>query len=220
MSKFEPFTGRAFYLPGDDIDTDRIIPARFLRCVTFDGLGEHVFEDDRAQLQGEHPFDNVSNKGHTILVVGTNFGCGSSREHAVAALQRWGIKAIIGKITITPPEKPGEKPKVIPAFAPIFRGNATANGLLCLDVSPESHGILVANANMRNENHMHIDLTTMLISCQHFPAGETKVPCTMPSTDRDMLLQGTWDTTATLLEAGDAIEGRFADVPYLAPATT
>ena len=88
--KIITITESAFHLPGDDIDTDRIIPARFLRCVTFDGLGEHVFEDDRQQLKGSHPFDQPNNKGCKILIADVNFGCGSSREHAVAALQQGG----------------------------------------------------------------------------------------------------------------------------------
>jgi len=215
MNKFENVTLKAFYLPGDDIDTDRIIPARFLRCVTFEGLEENVFADDRAQLHGKHPFDQSENKQCGIMIADANFGCGSSREHAVAALQRWGIKVIIAKTVVIPSDDPKKDPKVIPAFAAIFRGNATANGLVCLDVSPEDHELLVANAAMRSENFMAINLEQMTIACQHFPAGETVVKCTMPSADRDMLLNGTWDTLATSLEAGDLIEKTAADLPYL-----
>ena len=116
-SKFKPPTGsiskisgRCVSLIGDDIDTDRIIPARFLKCIDFDSLGESVFDDDRKTLKGNHPFDLEANKGASILIVNSNFGCGSSREHAPQALMRWGIKAIIGE-----------------SFADIFYSNCTVS---------------------------------------------------------------------------------------------
>ncbi len=198
MNEIKAVVGRAFHLPGDDIDTDRIIPARFLRCVTFEGLGERVFEDDRKQAGGKHPFDQPENKGCEILIAGANFGCGSSREHAVAAVQRWGIKAIIAH-----------------SFAGIFRGNATANGLVCVDVTGEGYKQVIEA--LKHENCFEIDLDNMVVDVVYEDGVlPPYVSCTMPLADRDMLTTGTWDTTATLLQAGELIEATAARLPYMA----
>src|SRR6478735_5127363 len=119
MQNITQVTGSGVPLLLDDIDTDRIIPARFLRCVTFDGLGDHAFEDDRSQDKS-HPFDDAHYRKGSVLVAGRNFGCGSSREHAPQSLMRWGIKAIVAE-----------------SFAEIFFGNCTANGIPCVGVSPD-----------------------------------------------------------------------------------
>ena len=118
--KISQIRGKCISLIGDDIDTDRIIPARFLKCVNFDSLGKSVFEDDRKTLKGSHPFDLKENQDSSILIVNSNFGCGSSREHAPQALIRWGIRAIIGE-----------------SFAEIFYSNCIAIGIPCFTLSEE-----------------------------------------------------------------------------------
>ncbi len=198
-SKIIKVSGGAFHLPGNDIDTDRIIPARFLKCVTFDGLGEHVFEDDRAQLKGSHSFDNTKNKGCTILIAGNNFGCGSSREHAVAALQCWGIKAIVAK-----------------SFAEIFHGNAAGNGLVCVTVGDYDHQLLLTVLEQPQPDEWMIDLQSMTIQTSIAGKPRSPIECSMPESDRERLIAGTWDTMATLLEAGGQIEETAARLPYMA----
>ena len=142
--------GRSFTIKGDDIDTDRIIPARFLKCVSFSALGEQVFADDRKELKGNHPFDLDHNKGANILIVNDNFGCGSSREHAPQALMRWGIRLIIGE-----------------SFAEIFFGNCLALGIPCLTASKEE---IVNLQNLVEKNNNQITLTfsqNNKINCDH-----------------------------------------------------
>ena len=139
-------TGRCIVLRGDDIDTDRIIPARFLKCVSFNHLGDHVFADDRIEQRGRHPFDNSKNQGSSILVVNDNFGCGSSREHAPQALMRWGIRAIVGQ-----------------SFAEIFYGNCLALGIPCATSKASEITRLQEEIERNGEQNFSINLESQMI---------------------------------------------------------
>jgi 3-isopropylmalate/(R)-2-methylmalate dehydratase small subunit len=189
----ERIEGRGCVLRGDNIDTDRIIPARFLRCVTFDGLGEHSFEDDRAQAKGDHPFDDERFAGALILIVGHNFGSGSSREHAPQALMRWGFRAFVGG-----------------SFAEIFEGNCTALGLPCLTLEDDDLAKLMDAVVLSPEHEVSIDLEARTVSSR---AGVARAG--IPDGVRGQLLGGSWNATAVLLEAGDAIEATAARLPYV-----
>jgi 3-isopropylmalate/(R)-2-methylmalate dehydratase small subunit len=185
--------GRGAVLRGDDIDTDRIIPARFLRCVTFDGLGEHAFEDDRKQAKGNHPLDDERYAGARILVVGRNFGCGSSREHAPQALMRWGFGAFVGE-----------------SFAEIFFGNCVALGLPAVTMARAELERLMDAVELDPQQELALDLAAGTLTSR---AGTQKVA--MPDGARRSLLEGNWDATAVLLEARDAVQKAAASLPYV-----
>jgi 3-isopropylmalate/(R)-2-methylmalate dehydratase small subunit len=186
-------TGRGIPLPGNDIDTDRIIPARFLKAVTFDGMGEHAFEDARKQ-NPEHPFNSPAYQGASVLVVGQNFGCGSSREHAPQALMRWGIRAVVGA-----------------SFAEIFFGNCVMLGIPCLRAS-EADIDWLQKAISRSPK----ELVTVDVEQQEVRFGGRVMKTTMPDGPRNQLVTGTWDSTAVLLEAGEKIEATAKRLPYVA----
>lgn len=192
MQKIEQVTGRVVPLPLDDIDTDRIIPARYLRCVTFDGLGEHSFEDDRKQ-DPNHPFDDVRFQGASILLAGSNFGCGSSREHAPQALIRWGIKALIAE-----------------SFAEIFFGNCTANGVPCVCATPESIQKLVTAV----QTNPKLDVTVDVVA-KEVRFGSEKFPVTIIDSARGALVSGQWDFLSQLVEARDEIKTTASRLPYM-----
>ena len=139
--------GRALVVAGEDIDTDRIIPARFLKCVSFDALGDQVFADDRKELNGDHPFDQSQFQGASILVVNGNFGCGSSREHAPQALMRWGIRAVVGV-----------------SFAEIFFGNCLALGIPCVTAVPDEIQAIQATIQADPSLSWTLDLNAMQLS--------------------------------------------------------
>lgn len=191
MTKIESITGTGIPLLLDDIDTDRIIPARFLRCVTFEGLGEHAFEDDRIQ-DPEHPFDKPQYQNASILLGGRNFGCGSSREHAPQSLIRWGIKAIIAE-----------------SYAEIFFGNCTSLGVPAVCAPRETLEILNREIQDHPDQELTVDLITMKIRC-----GDQEFDCTLPENARAALISGTYDFLAQLLKSESDIKERAATVPY------
>jgi 3-isopropylmalate/(R)-2-methylmalate dehydratase small subunit len=190
-------TGRAVVLRGDDIDTDRIMPARFLRAVSFDGLEAHVFEDDRraeAGKGGQHPFDAAQCQGATVLLVNKNFGCGSSREHAAQALARWGIRAIVGE-----------------SFAEIFFSNATALGVPCVAVSSADVRALMGGVDQDATASIAVDIGALCVTS----AGVTAA-CAMPASARHAFLSGTWDATALLTADFGEVRAAAARIPYIA----
>lgn len=192
IGKFSRINGKCISLVGDDIDTDRIIPARFLKCIDFDSLGKSVFDDDRKTLKGNHPFDLETNKGSSILIVNSNFGCGSSREHAPQALMRWGIKTIIGE-----------------SFADIFYSNCIAIGIPCFTLPKESI----------KEIQQYLDVKNLFLEIDLFEstakAEKLEFNLEIKETSKKMFLSGEWDATSKLLENMDLIENKLNDLPYL-----
>lgn len=192
-SEVQQIIGRGLPLVGDDIDTDRIIPARFLRCVTFDGLGEHAFEDDRAQSQGQHPFDQPQYQGAKVLVVNRNFGCGSSREHAPQAIAKWGITAIIGE-----------------SFAEIFFGNCVAMGIPCLTADSATVATLQAKIKADPNQDLTVDVVGKQVTC-----GDWSAALSLADGPHQMLTSGTWDACGQLVDRGDQVKATAAKLPYL-----
>ena len=192
IGKISNIDGQCISLIGNDIDTDRIIPARFLKCVNFDSLGQSVFEDDRKILKGKHPFDLKENKNASILVVNSNFGCGSSREHAPQALIRWGIKVIIGE-----------------SFADIFYSNCIAIGIPCFTLPKKSIGE-IQNYCDNQFLFLEIDLKKSLAKSKAL-----NFNIEIKESSKKMFLSGEWDATSTLLEKENLIENKFNQLPYI-----
>ena len=192
MRKVTGAAGRGLPLRGNDIDTDRIMPARFLRAITFDGLEQHLFEDDRKTTQ--HPFDDSRYRGASVLVVNSNFGCGSSREHAPQGLQRWGISAVVGE-----------------SFAEIFFGNSLMIGLPCVTASAADVKKLQDMIEQRPDTEVRVDLEKGTLD-----AGDLHVKVSIPPNVRDALVTGAWDTTGLLLDRYEEVDAASKRLPYVA----
>ena len=191
MTTITHIRGTAIPLRGGDIDTDRIIPARFLRAVTFDGLERHVFEDDRKA--SPHPFDESRFQGAAVLVVNSNFGCGSSREHAPQALLRWGIQVVIGE-----------------SFAEIFFQNSTMIGLACVTASAADVQALMDRIEASPGTIVEVDLLAR--TCV---AGDFRCAVLLPPNVQDALTTGAWDTTGMLLDRYEEVDAASARLPYV-----
>jgi 3-isopropylmalate/(R)-2-methylmalate dehydratase small subunit len=188
--------GRAVAVRGNDIDTDRIIPARYMKELSFDSLGQYSFYDQRFDPSGkvlDHPFNDPRYRGAAVLLVNKNFGCGSSREHAPQALMRSGIRAIVGE-----------------SFAEIFTGNCTTLGVPTLTVDHGQIEELMKLVEAEPSTEVRIDLETRQIQ-----AGSSQIAFTLPAGQAGVLLSGTWDTTATLLQGVEQIQAKAAGLPYV-----
>ena len=190
--KIFKINGNCMSLEGDDIDTDRIIPARFLKCVDFESLGDAVFEDDRKDLKGKHPFDLKTNQSASILIVNSNFGCGSSREHAPQALMRWGIRAIIGE-----------------SFAEIFYSNCLAIGIPCFTL-PKKEIKSLQDRSKKETLFFEIDIKN-IIAFEKSIAHHLE----LKESSKNMFLSGEWDATSTLLNNIELIERKINELPYI-----
>ncbi len=199
LAKITSVTGRAVPVLGNDIDTDRIIPARFMKCVTFDGLGEFLFHDVRHNPDGSkaaHPLNELRYQGATILLSGANFGCGSSREHAPQAIQKYGFKAVIAE-----------------NFAEIFFGNSTTLGMPCVTAAREDIARIAAAVQQDPQTEVVIDLVKLEVRF----AGQT-VKISQRESARDALVNGRWDAIGELLDGVPAVKATAAKLPYLATA--
>lgn len=199
VERIREIRGKALPVRGDDIDTDRIIPARFLKSVSFEGLETHLFEDDRQQLQAagaQHAVANPSYADATVMLVNANFGCGSSREHAPQAIRRRGIRAVVGE-----------------SFSEIFFGNSVALGMPCPTASGDAIRALMDIAERNPGETIVVDLGSMRITA----AGES-FAIALPAPAREAFLDGSWDATGLLVDDFDAVRGVAARLPYVSGA--
>ena len=196
LAKITSITGRGLAVPGNDIDTDRIIPARFLKAITFDGLGEGLFYDARKAVAAAgqvHPLDDARFRGATILISGANFGCGSSREHAPQAIQKSGFRAVVAE-----------------SYAEIFFGNSTTIGLACVSAGRADIARLTAAVEANPAMEVMVDLVAREIRF-----GGQSVRLTMRDSARDALIHGRWDPIGELLEGAEAVVATASKLPYL-----
>ena len=194
VSEVKQISSKAVPLIGNDIDTDRIIPARYLKAITFDDLKEGVFVDDRKALNGEHTFDQIPYQGANILIVNRNFGCGSSREHAPQALAKWGIKALIGE-----------------SFAEIFFGNCVAMGIPCVIAEGEVVKRLQELVIAHPQEVVTIDLEKLQVQISNFTAAVV-----MSEGTRSAFIAGTWDACGQLVANAEQVKATAAKLPYIA----
>ena len=197
LAKITQVSGRAVNVPGNDIDTDRIIPARFMKCVSFDGLGEFLFYDVRKNEDGSnkpHPLNEPRFNGANILLSGANFGCGSSREHAPQAIQKYGFRAVIAE-----------------NFAEIFFGNSTTLGMPCVCASREDIAKISAAIEANPQLEVVVDVASLEVRF-----GGQKIKTTQRESARDALINGRWDSIGELLDGKDAVATLAKTLPYLA----
>jgi 3-isopropylmalate/(R)-2-methylmalate dehydratase small subunit len=196
IERIQRIAGRAIPLRGDNVDTDRIIPARFLKSITFEGLEQHLFEDDRQQLEAEgqrHPIADPKYRGARILLVNANFGCGSSREHAPQAIRRSGIEVVVGQ-----------------SFSEIFFGNSVALGMPCVSADQAALDTLMGAVESDPALNVDVDLESMTVR-----AGGRSFSLTLPPGARESFLEGSWDATGLLLDRFEEVEATAARLPYL-----
>jgi 3-isopropylmalate/(R)-2-methylmalate dehydratase small subunit len=196
IERIQRIAGRAIPLRGDNVDTDRIIPARFLKSITFEGLEQHLFEDDRRQLEAEgrqHPLGDSRYAGAQVLLVNANFGCGSSREHAPQAIRRSGIRVVVGQ-----------------SFSEIFFGNSVALGMPCVTADAQTLAMLMDAVEADPSINVQVDLDAMRVT-----AGGRDLPIQLPPGARESFLDGSWDATALLLDRFEEVEATAARLPYL-----
>ena len=199
LEKITQVSGRGVYVPGNDIDTDRIIPARFMKCVTFDGLGQYLFYDVRKNADGsdkQHPLNDPRFSGATILLSGSNFGCGSSREHAPQAIQKYGFRAVIAE-----------------SYAEIFFGNSTGLGIPCASANREDIAKIAAAIERDPQTTIEID-----VAKQQIRFGGQTINASFRESARDALINGRWDPIGELIEGLPAAKQKAVNLSYLASA--
>ncbi len=197
VERVREIRGAALPVRGDDIDTDRIIPARFLKSVSFEGLEHHLFEDDRQQLDAaaphSHPVSNPAYRSATVMLVNANFGCGSSREHAPQAIRRRGIRVVIGQ-----------------SFSEIFFGNSVVLGMPCPTASAGTLNALMTAVERDPSTEIVVDLSTMRVT-----ANGQAYELSLPPAAREAFLEGSWDATGLLLERFDEVRAVASRLPYV-----